>query len=332
MTVTRHLIALAAFCAALGAASGASADDSFPTRVKTAFGEVTIASKPERVVTWGWSAQDVVLDLGIVPVGMPFISYGGNAQGLLPWTAEKLEQMGAATPAILPETAEPPVEAIAALHPDVIIAPYSGLTEAQYQLLSQIAPVVAYPEAPWFASWQQVVEMTGAALGLSDKAQALESDTEAFLKAAASQYPALQGLVFANVVDSGDGNVSVRTTGDPRVLLFTGIGLVAAPDVPGIATYPGAYAYPLSYENLDQLRARLLIMFFDSPAAADAFFALPYIASAPQVKAGAYTRLAGEDITMAVSGAVTPLSLRWGFPRVIEAVGAAAAHALPPFD
>ncbi|BBI59877.1 hypothetical protein HSBAA_11830 [Vreelandella sulfidaeris] len=32
--------------------------------------------------------------------------------------------------------------------PDVILAAYSGLSQADYTTLSQIAPVVAYPEGP----------------------------------------------------------------------------------------------------------------------------------------------------------------------------------------
>lgn len=319
---------IAASLVALGLASSASlAADSFPVTVHTALGDVTIAKKPERVVTWGWSAQDVALDLGVVPVGMPFFSYGGNAQGLLPWTEEKLAAMGATLPTILPDAAEPPIEAIAALRPDVIIAPYSGLTADEYQLLSQIAPVVAYPEAPWFATWQQVVTLTGAALGQSEEAAALLADTESFLKAEAAKYPALDGLVFANVLNRNDGNVAVRTAKDPRVRLFTDIGLVAAPDAPGGQLFAGGFSYGLSTENLDQLKAQILITFFDQPGDADAFFALPYIASTPLVEAGAYARFEGEDITMAVSGAVTPLSLHWGFDRVLAGVAEAATKA-----
>lgn len=310
-------------------ASFAMAGDAFPVTIQTALGAVTIPAKPERVVTWGWSAQDVALDLGVVPVGIPFFRYGGNDEGVLPWTGEKLSAMGAKMPVVLPEAAQPPVEAIAALNPDVIIAPYSGLTPEEYGLLSRIAPVVAYPESPWFATWQEVVTITGAALGLSEEARALLEDTESYMKTTASAYPALQGLVFANVLNRNDGNVAVRTGKDPRVRLFTDIGMVAAPDVSSGIPFPGGFSYALSYENFDQLRADILVTFFDTTEAADSFFALPYIASTPLVQSGAYARIEGKEITMAASGAVTPLSLRWGFEKVIEKVGAAAAKVRP---
>ena len=45
-------------------------------------------------------------------------------------------------------------EAVAASQPDVILAAYSGLSQADYTTLSQIAPVVAYPEGPWATDWR----------------------------------------------------------------------------------------------------------------------------------------------------------------------------------
>ena len=60
------------------ALAGAAAAQQFPVTIEHALGSATIETKPERVVTWGWSAQDVVIDLGIAPVGMPFFAYGGG--------------------------------------------------------------------------------------------------------------------------------------------------------------------------------------------------------------------------------------------------------------
>ena len=58
--------------------TAAQAVDTFPVTIDHALGSTTIEAKPERVVTWGWSAQDAVLGLGVTPVGMPFFSYGGS--------------------------------------------------------------------------------------------------------------------------------------------------------------------------------------------------------------------------------------------------------------
>jgi len=317
----------AALLAAILFAAPAFAEDAFPVTIEHALGTTTIEAKPERVVTWGWSAQDVVIDLGINPVGIPFFAYGGGEDGLLPWTEAALKDHGFETPTILPNVTEPPIEAIAALAPDVIIAPYSGLTPDEYALLSNIAPVVAYPDKPWFASWQEVVTMTGRALGLSDDADKLVADTQAFLEAEMAKYPDAKGTVFANVVNRNDGQVSVRLEGDPRVQLFVDVGLVSAP-VPGEAIpNDTGISYFVSYENFDKIPADMLLSFFNDQKSADDFLGMDLIKLSPLVAKGAYTNLVGEELTMSVSGAVTPASLRWGFPLVSAEVGRAAAAA-----
>lgn len=309
------------------ASAGTYAADTFPVTIEHALGTTTIEAKPERVVTWGWSAQDVVIELGVTPVGMPFFNYGGGEDGILPWTEAAIVERGIETPTVLPDTPEPPIEAIAALQPDVIIAPYSGITQEEYELLSNIAPVVPYPETAWLIRWQDVVRLTGQALGLSAEADALLAETEAFLRDEAAAYPDLQGMVFANVVNRSDGQVAVRTQGDPRVQLFADIGMVPAPEAAEGAVLPNGISYTLSYENFDKIPAALLVSFFNNAASAEAFFSMDLITLSPLVEAGAYTRFEGEELTMAVSGAVTPLSLRWGFPEVIKGVGEAAKNA-----
>lgn len=305
----------------------ATGADAFPVSIEHALGVTVIDAKPERVVTWGWSAQDVVIDLGVAPVGMPFFAYGGGEDGILPWTEAALDERGFDMPVVLPNNSEPPIEAIAALRPDVIIAPYSGLTADEYAMLSNIAPVVAYPDKPWFASWQDVVTLTGQALGLSEEAEALVADTHAYLEDEIGKYPEAQGIGFANVVNRNDGQVSVRLEGDPRVQLFADIGLVPVEAPPGAAINDTGIAYFVSYENFDRIPAELLLTFFNDQKSSDDFFSMDLIQLSPLVAKRAYTELVGEEITMAVSGAVTPVSLRWGFPTVAAEIGRAAAAA-----
>ncbi len=318
---------ISAALVAVGLVSAANAEDAFPVTIKTGLGDVTIEKQPQRVVTWGWSAQDVALDLGVVPVGIPFFAYGGGDDGVLPWTEAFIKEKGLEMPTVLPDASEPPIEVIAGLRPDLILAPYSGITPAEYEVLSEIAPVVAYPETPWFASWQQVVEITGQALGKSAEAAALIAETEGFLRSEIGKYPEIGNITFANVVNRNDGTVAIRVAGDPRVQIFTDLGLKAAEPVGDGTLFPSGLSYQLSYEYFDKIPADMLINFFnDSQSAAD-FYALPLIQLSPLVKKGAYTRFEGEELTMAVSGAITPMSLRWGFPQVAEGVGAAARKA-----
>src|SRR5680860_462891 len=165
-----RLAALAAATAALIALSGCStaatdgdtnapaASDAFPVTIGHAFGETTIESEPHRVLTLGWGSGDAVLALGVVPVGMEAQNYGGDDNGVLPWAADALAELGGDAPVIFPATTDAPAyEQIAEAAPDLILATYSGITEEQYDLLSEIAPVVAYPDQPWTTPWRDVI-------------------------------------------------------------------------------------------------------------------------------------------------------------------------------
>ena len=300
------------------------AQDAFPVTIAHSFGETTIPAEPRRIVTLGWSAQDTVLALGIVPVGVPTNSYGGDEDGgFLPWTLDAVEALGGPMPSLLSE-AEPPIEAIAALQPDLILAPYSGLTEDQYAVLSGIAPVVASPGAPWSTSWQDVVLISGKALGKSAEAEALLAETEQFMRDEAAQYPELQGTSFATTIGY-DGQVAVHAANDARVRMLADIGMVPDVEIEGADTSGGFYSV-VSFENFDLIDADVIVSFFDTQEAADAFYAQPTVELSPQVERGSVAAIIGEAKAMSI-GALSPLGLRWGFPDYIADIAAAAAKA-----
>src|SRR5687768_7757857 len=67
-------------------AAGADADAAaYPVTVAHAHGETTIEKAPTRIATIGWADADVVTALGVVPVGAPKITWGGNAKGSTDW-------------------------------------------------------------------------------------------------------------------------------------------------------------------------------------------------------------------------------------------------------
>ena len=91
----------------------------FPITIKHAFGETVILAKPLRIVTWGWASQDAVLALGEIPVGIPHFAYGGDEDGALGWDRGAVTVLGGTFPTILPAGTGVPIEAIAALQPDL---------------------------------------------------------------------------------------------------------------------------------------------------------------------------------------------------------------------
>lgn len=316
---------LLTLCAAIVTLSPVAAQaQEFPVTIAHSFGETTIPAEPMRIVTLGWSAQDTVLALGNVPVAVPTNSYGGDdTGGFLPWTLEAIEALGGPTPELLSE-AEPPVEAIAALQPDLILAPYSGLTEEQYEVLSGIAPVVASPGAPWSTSWQDVVLISGKALGKSTEAETLLAETEQFMADEAARYPQLRGTTFATTIGY-DGQVAVHAASDARVQMLADIGMVPDVEIDGADTSGGFYSV-VSFENIDRIHADVIISFFDTQEAADVFYTQPTVELSPQVARGSVAAIVGEAKAMSI-GALSPLSLRWGFPAYIADIAAAATAA-----
>jgi len=125
-------------------APAASAE--FPITITHAYGETVIEEQPERVASVAWGNHEAMLALGVVPVIMEKATWGDDdGDGVLPWVEDKLTEMGVDTPPLYDPTAGIDFEAVSDADPDLILASYSGLTQEDYDTLSQIAPVGAYP-------------------------------------------------------------------------------------------------------------------------------------------------------------------------------------------
>jgi iron complex transport system substrate-binding protein len=291
-----------------------------------ALGTATIKAEPKRVVTWGWSAQDAVLALGVVPVAMPKNTYGGNKDGVLPWDADQITKLGGSTPTLLSggDTGQVPFEEIVAAKPDVILAPYSGLTQKDYDTLSKIAPVVAYPDKPWATTWQDQTTIIGKALGRSAQAAKLVDDTNSQVTALGAKYPVLKGKTFVYAAANQADQLSVYRATDPRVQLLTQLGMVVSPSVKALDTKPdSSYFFSVSYENVSKIDTDMLVAYFDDQAAADKFASDPLIAAMPSVKSGAFAPIVGESFVMA-SSAPTVLSIPWMLSQYVPKLAAAA--------
>ena len=303
--------------------SDAAAGEGFPITIEHAFGETEIPAAPERVATWGWGSTEAALALGVVPVAMAQQTYGANEDGVLPWVADELDELGEDTPVILTDDGEaPPYEELVEAAPDVILAPYSGITEEQYELLSEIAPTVAYPDEPWTTPWRETVTIVGTALGLADVAEGVLDDLDAELAAQAEAHPELAGKTVAAVWDVA-GTFYVYTPEDSRVEFLSGLGLEDAPAVAELANGDSPFYYTLSYEQLDQLESDLVISYHDTQEEADAFLASAPIQAIPAVSRGQVAQVVGTELIAAVSPP-TALSLTYGLDELVASLSAAA--------
>lgn len=177
-----------------GATAGTTA--AFPVTIAHKFGSTEIPKEPTRVVTLGFSEQDPVLALGVKPVAIRDW-FGDQPYATWPWARHLL---GDAQPQVLKMTfGELDFEAIAALQPDLIVATHSGITEQEYETLSQIAPTVAQAgEYPDFGMpWQEQTRVIGRALGRAERAEQLIDEVEAKIAAAREAHPEFAGATVA---------------------------------------------------------------------------------------------------------------------------------------
>ena len=201
---------------------GSTGEDSaqaFPVTIEHAFGSTTIEKKPEKIATIAWNNHEVPLALGLVPVGMEKVTWGDDDDnGMLPWVEEALEDLGADTPVLFDATDGIPFEAVANTQPDVILAAYSGLTQEDYDQLSQITGVVAYPELAWGTSLEDTVLVNSKALGMEQEGQQLVKELDTEIAAALDKHPSLKGTkpVFVFIDNSDMSKIGIYTELDPR--------------------------------------------------------------------------------------------------------------------
>ena len=302
--------------------TSAAADGAFPVTISHIYGETTFEAAPERVVTVSWINQDAVIALGTVPVGMPFVTWGGDGEGYLPWTRAAI---GDATPPTLyDDAAGIPFEQIVELQPDAIIGTYSGMTQYEYDTLSQIAPTVAFPSVPFGTSWQEVTTTVGQILGKAATAETLVNDTITLVQASGADYPQLQGKTFAYGSPSETG-MYVYTTVDARVQLLSLLGLVPSDFVQAlpVGDDQSAFYVDVSAEQLGEIDADILILWFGTQEQADAVADMPTIGGVAAYANGAYVPIIGETDVMAVS-APSPLSIPYILETYVPQLAAAA--------
>jgi ABC-type Fe3+-hydroxamate transport system, periplasmic component len=307
-------------------ANGWAADETaYPITVKHAFGATTIDRKPERVATVAWANHEVPLALGIVPVGFAAANFGDDDNdGLLPWVEEKLAELGAELPVLFDEGDGIDFEAVAAAQPDVILAAYSGLTQADYDTLSQIAPVVAYPEAPWSTDWRDMIRLNSAGLGMAAEGEALIARIEKEIADVVGGYPELQGksAMFVTHLDATDLSiVNFYTTQDTRVRFFQDLGLKSPKSVVE-ASVAGRFSGSISAERVDAFDDVDIVVTYGGRELRDALTANPLLARVPAVAHDSMVLLGRDPLGTAANP--TPLSISWVLKDYVALLAEAA--------
>jgi len=314
------LVAVAATltaCASTPAPANDSVDDGvFPLTIEHVYGETVIAEAPERVATVAWANHEVPLALGIVPVIMEKATWGDDDDnGVLPWVEDRLDELGAETPALYDPTDGIDFEAISDAAPDVILASYSGITQEDYDTLSKIAPVVAYPEVAWGTSVEDMIRLNSTALGLADDGDALIDDLHGEIETALADNPALEGtkVLFSYIDPSDLSQIGFYTSHDTRPGFLESIGLPAPTIVEEESAGTDAFYVAVSAEEADRFAdVDVFVTYGDD---AEAFIAQlqadPLLSQIPAIAEGRIAILPNST-PLAASANPSPLSIGWG--------------------
>jgi iron complex transport system substrate-binding protein len=300
----------------------------YPVSVRHAHGTTTIEKAPTRIATIGWADADVVAALGVVPVGAPKITWGGNAQGSTDWFDAQAATLGVREGDIAryDDSAGIPFDDIAATSPDLILGVSSGVSKEDYDKLSKIAPVIAYTDKPWGTPWQDQVTTIGTALGKDEQAAALRAQTEKVIADALAEHPQIKGktAAWAWFSPTDLSTIGLYTTSDLRPQMLEQFGFTPSPTVVALSrTDPSAFSVNLSAEKASTLDADVVVFYAEEGAGADEITGNALLGQIPALRRKQYVASADNAVALSMS-LPSPLSVRTAvdefLPKIVSAL------------
>ncbi len=295
------------------AADDAASSDAFPVTIEHVYGETVIESKPERIATVAWANHEVPLALGVVPVGMSEAAWGDDdGDGVLPWVEDQLTELGAETPVLFDEADGIDFEAVADTQPDVILAAYSGITQEEYDTLSKIAPVVAYPEVAWGTSMEDMIRLNSEAIGMAAEGGELIADLDKEIATSVAEHPQLEGAsVLFTYLDPNDlSQIGFYTSHDTRPGFLESIGMGVPQVVAETSKETDEFYTTISSEEGDQLDDVDLVITYGNTdgSTLDDIQADPLLKQIPAIASGAVAVLA-DATPLAAAANPSPLAV-----------------------
>ena len=314
------LAAVLAACSSEGSsASGSGGSDGGtggggPATIEHAFGSTEIPEQIDVVTTVAWANHEVPLALGVVPAGMAAANFGDDdSNGILPWVEAKLEELGAEPPVLFDESDGIDFEGVADTAPSVILAGYSGLTQEDYDTLTEIAPTIPFPEVAWGTSWRDMITANASGMGRAEDGAALIEELEGEIEEAVAKHPAITGksVMFLTHVDTTDlSTVNFYTAHDTRTMFFEDLGMTIAKSVQDASARTEEFSSSVSAEQADVFDDVEIIVTYGDESLVEALKGDPLLSQMPAVANGAVVHLPG-DSPLGTAANPTPLALSY---------------------
>ncbi len=236
-----------------------------------------------------------------------------------------MTERGAELPEQFTGSTELDVEAIVELEPDLILAPWSGVTQEQYDLLKDVAPTVAYPKLPWTITWDEQIKTIGQAMGRSADAEKLIADVKKQLAEAAN--PAYKDITFSYIYNSGPGTLGVFYPGEQRVAMVSALGLTVDPVVDTLGEWEveGTDSAAIGLENADKLKdSDLIFTFYSDEANRKEIEGQKLYKQIPAIQRGSVVAPTDQPFVTA-SSIINPLTVPWTLERFTPLIDEAVA-------
>lgn len=258
----KHPVMIYGLCLMLvgcaGAPSGSGAEDSAqsvaPATTKRtithAMGETPVPSDPQRVVVLTNEATDMVLALGITPVGAvkswagdPYYDYLADEMAEVPVVGDEMQ---------------PSLEQIVALQPDLIVGS-KVRQEAIYDSLNAIAPTV-FSETIG-EPWQENLRLYGQALNREAEAEQLLADWETRVAQLRQRFADQAIQVSLVRFLPGMTRIYLKDSFPGQIVQDVGLQRPASQAEAG-------FAQEISFEQIPQMEADVLFYFVQADNAA----------------------------------------------------------------
>ena len=319
--------------AACGRSKSASSITSGKTiSIKHVYGTTEVPADATKVATVAWANQDVLLALGIMPLGFSKQTWGvTDGSGMLPWTKEKVDELtanGAAQPKLFDDDGGVKInpQAVNATKPEVILAVYSGMSKEEYETLSKIAPTVAYPKVAWGTPWRETIAINATAVGKKTEGDTLVADLEKQVADAVAKHPQIKGkaAAFCYTAEGDATKFGYYTTADPRTAFLSDLGMKVPASVEKASKEnASAFNVDISTENADSLNDFDLIVMYGTESDLAAMQANSLLSQVRAIKNGAVAFVGNND-PQAASTNPGPLSIPWGIENYVKLIAVAA--------
>ncbi|MFE5879235.1 iron-siderophore ABC transporter substrate-binding protein [Rhodococcus sp. NPDC056506] len=293
--------------------------------IESALGNAVITEKPKRIVTLGMGSAETVIALGTIPVGVEKYSWGSDDTGYLPWVHEAVTKQGGELPEQFTGGTDLNIEAIIALEPDLILAPWSGITQQQFDSLNAFAPTVAYAESPWTITWEEQINVIGKAMGESEKATAEIDKIKSQFAESTAAHPNYADVSFSFIYNTGPGTLGVFFAEEQRVAMVRALGLQVDPVVYTLTESEGTDSAVIGLENANLLdKSDLLFTFYSDPANRAEIEAQPAYQAIPAVARGTVIAPTEQPFVTG-SSMINPLTVPWSLERYVPMIDEAIA-------